>query len=188
MWTTRWIVLAALVGLVGTAQAADPKLDEAQALGAVLVMNGTEMAMGTTMAARAQDPEVRAYAMRLIEDHGDANMKLLNYQEQAGLKAKDSKVRNKTLSEGIKMTDALWSREMGAELDQRFLTDAITEHKETLESFDTMLIPAAQNERLKTLFTQQRDAVSAHLAQACTLGKRLGAGTEGCPQAEPGTR
>lgn len=181
-------VLATFLGVSAPAYAAERALDEGQAVGAVLNANTGEIMVASTMAVRAQDPEVRAFATRLVEDHVAANKQLLDYQEQAGLQGKDSKMRGKEFATATRMTDMLWSKDAGAELDQRFLTDAIAHHREELRTFDEVLIPAAQSPKLQTLLMRQREAVMGHLQQGCTLGQRLGADTEPCMLAEPGTR
>lgn len=182
------LFLAGFLGLVGPAHAADKALDEAEALGAALASNTGEAMVAATMAARAQDPEVRAYAMRLLDDHGNAATQLLNYQEKAGIQAKDSRNLRKDLAVSTKMTEMLWSKVPGVELDQRYLTDTIAHHREELRTLEEVLIPAAQSPQLQTMLTRQREAVMGHLDQACTLGQRLGAETEPCLVTQPGTR
>ncbi|MDP2314108.1 MAG: DUF4142 domain-containing protein [Pseudomonadota bacterium] len=183
------VLFATILGWTATAAAAErAKLDEGQALGAAITANANEVMAGSAMAARAQDPEVRAYAMRLMEDHASANQALLNYQEQAGIKATDSRLRAKLLTDGTKMTEMLWSKDPSAMVDQRFLSDSITDHRELLRNLDEVLIPAAVNSpELTGLLTRQRATYAEHLRQGCMIGRRLGADTEQCPM-EPGTR
>ncbi len=186
------LMMAMVVGLTcvsAPAWAQDKKdvLTESQALGAALASNLSAYQTAAIVAARTQDPEVRSYAMRVVQDYEKANRDLLNLVEKGNLTVADSPLRDKIVSAANKDMGTMWSKEAGAELDKQFLTYMIEDQRNDLTNFDQSMIPGARSKDLKDVLTNERMVANEHFQQACTLGRRLGAETEGCPTA-PGTR
>lgn len=180
-----------LAGLLwaGTAEAApkQAKLDQEQAVGLTLMSNAGEVMFGTTMVGRTADPEVRAFAQRLIDEHGAANEKLIALIEQQGVQPKESPLREKKSADLQKELGMLWGRDPSANLDQRFMTAMIEEHRHDLAEIDTLILPALRSEELKGAVTDLRATVAEHLRVACTIGQRIGSETQGCPGMQPAT-
>ncbi|MDP2310885.1 MAG: DUF4142 domain-containing protein [Pseudomonadota bacterium] len=186
----RSIVLVGLFALgAGTAWAAEKDaLDEAQAVGVALMANAAEVPIATSVAARSLDPQVRDYAMMLVQEHSEADKQLLGVMEQLDLRAKDSPLRAQMADDAGKNLGAYWSKEVGAALDQRFMTDTIVQHRDLLSMYDERLIPAATTAAIKDTLTKERATIARHLKEACAIGVKVEAQTAGCPVAEPGTR
>lgn len=189
------LMMAMVVGLTcvsASAQAQDypqrnqqPKsqgaLNESQALGAALASNVAAYQTAVIAAARATDPEVRTYAMGLVQDYEKANRDLLKLVEKGTLTATDSPMRDKIVSTANKDMGNMWTGEAGAELDKQFLTYMIEDQRNDIQNLESSLIPSATNTDLKDAFESGRKVTNEHFQEACTLGRRLGSNVEGCP-------
>lgn len=186
----RFVVAGLALMVAGPAVAKEKKLDEAQVLGILFTSNAGEVYINQVAAARTNDPELRAYAMQVAEDHTEGNENLFSVLENNNLKVADSSMRAKAGKTAMKHASALWGEETGTDLDTRFLEDSIADHSAELQMIDEQLLPNARTAEVKELITETRSLVAEHLTQACALGDaRALEEMEGCdmPGVEPDT-
>ncbi len=194
-----WILFGATL-FVSTAFAAEPtrtgdttrpqtttdkpmgaRVTQDEALGIALTANAAEVEYGMAMIGRATDPDVRAFAQRLIKDHGDSNTRLLSLIKPDGtIKPVNSAMRSRAFADANDQVDAYWSGDAGVELDRKFMTEMIADHAADLRDLDNVLLPAATNVEFKQALTSLRSSVADHLRNACSIGKRLGSDTKDC--------
>lgn len=118
---------------------------------------------------KAQSPQVRQYAQRMITDH-----QRLEQQMQQMLKAKGVTPEHNGYSYQLEQNLQPMMRELqaasGAEFDKLYMMHQVGSHMSTLHALDTSLIPNARDPQMKAMLQQQaRPAVAAHYAE----GRRL---------------
>jgi putative membrane protein len=118
---------------------------------------------------KAQSPQVRQYAQRMIADH-----QRLEQQMQQMLKAKGVTPEHNGYSYQLEQNLQPMMRELqaasGAEFDKLYMTHQVGSHMSTLHALDTSLIPNARDPQMKAMLQQQaRPAVAAHFAE----GRRI---------------
>ncbi|MFN7144239.1 MAG: DUF4142 domain-containing protein [Myxococcota bacterium] len=167
----------------GMGTATKGTLTEAQALGVMLAANSGEVSIGQAVAARTTNPEVRRYAMQLVDHHMAANKDLLGITEKAGaMVPMDSPLRDQLSNDVHKELTNLWSREAGADFDKMFLTAAIEDHAAHLKLIDQQLMPAVTTANLKDELTAMRATIADHLKDACGLATPMGVQSTDCAQ------
>lgn len=164
----------------GTAQKSD--MTEAQALGVMLTANAGEVAVGQAVAARTTNPEVRSYAMKLLDDHLSANRDLLKLAENTKMVPADSPARGSLMDDTNKELADLWNKEAGADLDKMFLTSSIEDHAKDLKMIDEKLTNSVTTPELKQQLTTLRATIAGHLDEACRLGTPMGISSADCGQ------
>jgi putative membrane protein len=183
---TRLTVVGALFLCAAPAWARGAKKEEsntdAATIGVLLESNGGEVDLGQSAAGRVMNPDVAAYALRLAEDHYQANMRLLGVAQQIGIQAEDSALRRKKVKGTQKELDDIWMKEPGQALDQRFVEEAVKDHTEDLKLIDKTLLPNAKDPQLAAEISQERGVVAEHLRMACDLQESMGG--EPCKQLE----
>jgi putative membrane protein len=113
----------------GERSASGVKLDPATFVRQAAQGGLTEVAVSKTVATKAQDPKVRQFAEKMVQDHGKANDELQSLAKAKGLQVSTS------LDAEHQATVQTLSRLEGAELDTAYGTQMKEDHAKTVALF-----------------------------------------------------
>ena len=77
------------------------------------------------------------------------------------------------LHEESKVAGNRFDKMKGADLDRAYIDKQVEMHQHVLDKLDTVLIPQAKNDDLKTLLQNTRSAVADHLQHAQAIQKTV---------------
>ncbi len=174
MRTSTWLVAAtiALAPLAGAYAGATPPTDP-QIAAIVVAANQVDIDAGKLATGKAQSPDVKALAERMVVDHSGVN-------EKAGALVKKLQVTpqanptSESLLQGGKDNLAKLRGLQGAEFDKAYVAHEVTYHETVIDALDKTLIPNAKNKELHDLLVQVRPAFVSHLEHARHLQSKLG--------------
>jgi putative membrane protein len=116
-------------------------------------------------ATRAERPEVRAFAQRMLTDHTGVNGLVNDLLSKLNVTPVENTASLDFRDESANKRDAM--RDLsGYPFDSTYIENEVAYHIKFLATIDSVLIPAARNKDLKALLTAVRPAVAAHLAHA----------------------
>jgi putative membrane protein len=123
---------------------------------------------------KAQNADVKAYAQRMITDHGmlEDSLKALERQENLSPapNAMSQQIETQTRST-LQQLQGL----SGAEFDRAYMQAMVQSHQSALNAVDTQLLPAAQDPKVKMALEQKvRPIIVAHLESAQEIQRSLG--------------
>ena len=150
-----------------------PKLDDATIVAIFDAANAADIETAGLGAQEASDPEVRQIARNFVHDHTkvrqmarDLAAKLhVTPTPPAGDKSAADLARTMKQLRGLK----------GEAFDKAFLDHEIAFHQAVLDAVSSTLLPAIQNEELKTFVKSVAPAFQGHLAGAKALRAKMGA-------------
>jgi putative membrane protein len=127
---------------------------------------------------KAQHPEVKAYAQRMIRDHG-----MLEDSLRALEKGRNITPAPSTISQQLhQMTESAVQRLQGlsgAEFDRAYMQNMVQSHEQALNMVDNQLLPATQDPQLRQAIEQKvRPIIVGHLQSAQEIQRTLGSGSQ----------
>lgn len=163
------VTLLAATGAV----AAGP--NDAQIAAIVVTANQVDIDAGKLAAARTKNAEVRAFAERMVTDHTGVNHSAVELVTKLKVTPEDNPTSRSLKAGGDQNVTALKALH-GAAFDRAYVDHEIAYHQQVLDAVDQVLIPSAQNAKLKALLVKVRPAFVAHLEHAkqiqATLAKK----------------
>ena len=145
--------------------AAGAKVTPANVVAVVLAANNTDISYARLVPARASNPEVKAFAQRMLTDHTLLNARIMDLSSRDGIMAEDNAGSLDFRDHSARRRDIL--RELtGARFDSTYIANEILYHRELLDAISSVLIPATKSGELRDFVTSLRPAISAHLAHA----------------------
>ncbi|HET7276156.1 MAG TPA: DUF4142 domain-containing protein [Longimicrobiaceae bacterium] len=145
-----------------------PAVTDAQIADIVLTANQVDVDAGELASATSTNPEVQAFAERMITDHNGVNEAATELATRLGVTPEANPVSQQLRQGGEANLEAL-SALSGAEFDSAYIAHEVTYHQAVLDALDNTLIPSAQNAELKALLVSVRPAFVAHLEHAQQL-------------------
>lgn len=159
------------------AEPAMEPLSDAQIVMIADVSNSAEIETSKLAQTKAKDAKVKKFAAMMVKDHGAAQKKQATLVKQAKITPAESPLSTGLKSEADSGMQSLKDAK-GADFDRAYVALQVKLHQDTLDALDKRLLPSAQNPELKTLLTEMRATVEAHLAQVKELQASLGEGTK----------
>ena len=140
------------------------------------VSNMSEIQPSQLALTKAQHPQVRQYAQRMIDDH-----MRLEQAMQAMLRQKGVTPEHNGYSYQMQQNLGPMLRELnaasGRDFDRLYMSHQVSSHMSTLHALDTTLIPQATDPEMKAMLQQQaRPAVAMHYQQALQLRDEVARG------------
>jgi putative membrane protein len=161
-------VAAAVVAVSGAAVwAAGPAegLTDAQIAQIIISTDRIEVEAGKLAASKAQNPDVRAYAQRMVTDHSADNQSATALIQKLHLTPAPDTFSQKLDKEGADSIAHLGTLQ-GAKFDRQYIDQEVYYHRAVAEQLGKRLIPAARSPELKALLEKEQPQVQAHLAEA----------------------
>lgn len=148
-------------------------VNESDALGMVIVVDEHEIAAAEQARSKNVSAPVASYADMMVKEHtanmekaraleGSAGVQVGTGPQVASLRTESETARNRLMGMN------------GQDYERAYVEQMINDHQKTLTMLDSQLIPAAQNEAVRTFLTQTREAVAKHLEAAQQLQSQLG--------------
>jgi putative membrane protein len=155
-----------------TENIAGSSLDDAQIAAITDAANTGEIEQARIALRRAKDPRVRAFAQRMIDQHGDAKMKQEMLMSSMNLTDVTTPTSADISNAGQQALTTLNSAR-GNDFDKTYMELQVREHQKALDLFDTKLIPSAHSPDLKRELVDFRPLVADHLKRAQDLQQIL---------------
>ena len=167
-----YCLIAAAVLLTPPPTASAQELGDAQIAAIVVTANQVDIDAGQAAAARASQPQVKAFGQQMVTDHTGVNKQAVALATKLGLKPEDNPVAQSLKSGGADNVRRL-STLQGAAFDRAYVEHEVAYHQQVIDALDKTLIPSAKNEELKALLVKVRPAFVAHLEHAKSLQSSL---------------
>jgi putative membrane protein len=165
----RFVTLAALAALlvwrVNPLSAASP----ADFLGQAIDCNTYEKDLAQMASENAANPEVKAFAQRLVEDHSKFEQELLQLvkEKKVGVATGTSKEHRDRVAE-LKKTGK------GNDYDKKFLQFVIEDHEKALQHIEACAKDGSLDGGCKACAEKALPTLRKHLDEARALQKKIG--------------
>ena len=141
------------------------KVSQSNVIAIILAANNTDLSYARLVPARASNPEVKAFAQRMLTDHTLLNTRIMDISTRDRITAEDNETSLDFRDHSATRRDVLRELE-GARFDSAYIANEIQYHQEFLDAISSSLIPSTKPGELRDFVTNLRPAVSAHLAHA----------------------
>jgi putative membrane protein len=149
------------------------RLTDANIAAIVVAANNADIAYARLAVARHGDPQVLAFAQRMLTDHGAVNKAATDLVTRLHVTPEENATSLDIRDNAAFKLDAL--RELtGTDFDKAYIANEVKYHTDLLNEIDTHLIPGATHPDVKALLASTRPAVAAHLAMAEQIRQALG--------------
>lgn len=140
-------------------------LNDPEIAAMVLAANNTDISYARLVPSRAERPDVKEFGARMLTDHTNVNGLVNDLLTKLGVTPEENQYSLDFRDESANRRDEMRDLEKYA-FDSTYIENEVAYHVRFLATIDSVLIPAARNKELKTLLTNVRPAVAAHLAHA----------------------
>lgn len=141
------------------------RVSDANVAAMVLASNNTDISYARLVPSRAERTDIKEFAARMLTDHTGINVMLNELLTKLDLTAEDNTFSLDLRDESAEKRDLM--RDLaGYAFDSTYIENEVAYHRKFLDSIDNILVPRARNSQLKSLLTNVRPAVAAHLAHA----------------------
>jgi len=151
--------------------AARVALDDATIVAIFDAANTADIETGDLAAQRGQSKEVRDLGAMFARDHRTVRQQGRDLAKKLGVTPTPPKDDQSAKEQAATMA-ALRSKH-GVDFDKAYLEHEVAFHEAVLDAIDAQLLPAIQNEELKSLVEKVAPAFKAHMLAAQSLDKKL---------------
>ena len=159
-----------LAATVAFGQAAKP--NDAQIAQIVVTANQVDIDAGKLAESKATNPDVKAFAQRMVTDHTAVNQSAVALVTKLHVTPEPS-ATSEALQKGGDANIAALKKLSGAAFDKAYVNHEVAYHEQVLAALDKTLIPDASNAELKALLVKVRPAFVDHLQHAKQLQAQL---------------
>jgi putative membrane protein len=132
--------------------------------------NVNEIAAGKMAADKAQSPDVKKFAQKMVDDHGKMLQDLKTLAKKKDVNLPES-TSVKDMAQG-----KLMERKSGAEFDKEFMDHMVKDHEKALQEVKNVAAKAKDSE-FKAAAQQAAGKIQEHLQLAQRLSKSAAAGS-----------
>lgn len=126
-----------------------------------------EVELGQLAAQKAASAEVRQFGQRMVQDHGQANQKLMQVASQVGVTVP------KTLPVSMRNEKEKLSRLSGAEFDRMYMSHMLKDHQKDVKEFEKTS-QKGDNAAIRSFAQQTLPTLRQHLEMAQDLAAAVG--------------
>lgn len=141
----------------------------------MVAANSVDIEAGQLAQSKASNPEVAAFAERMVVDHEAVNQQAVDLVTRLGVTPVESDASRGLLADGEATRARLASLE-GAAFDLAYAEHEVAYHEAVIGVVDTVLVPNAKNDELRELLVAVRPALVAHLEHAKQMHASLANG------------
>jgi putative membrane protein len=127
-----------------------------------------EVQLGQLAQQQAESEEVKQFGQRMVEDHGKANEQLMQIAQQKGIELPQE------LSEDAQQLYDELQQKSGAEFDQAYMDEMVSDHEEDVETFQEYA-ETGQDPDLTSFAEQTLPVLQEHLERAQQTQKQISA-------------
>ncbi len=166
------LAVSALATGCGMAQKAMPgTMSDANVVAVLNTIDASELEAAQLAKQKAQSPEVRNYAARIVDEH--TKMMAQNRQVASRINVQPE---NPALVSTLKSTHQENMEELrqksGRDFDRRYIDDQVLMHEQAVQLVEKTA-DSADNSRLKQHLMQTRPDLQSHLSEAKTIQRQL---------------
>lgn len=132
----------------------------------------TEITLSKLALTKSSNPQVKAYAQKMIHDHTELEAKMKPFAEQMSVPPATA-----LNPEHQQLLDQLQGLS-GADFDKQYMSDMDTSHHSTLDAFKSEL-STTTDAQLKPTVAKGEKVVAQHTMMADKLSKKLGGTSQG---------
>ncbi len=125
-----------------------------------------EVAMGELAVRRATNPEVKAFAQRMIDDHSKANQELARLAQKLDV-ATPTKLDADQEAEAARLATL-----SGPEFDREYMRSQLADHDETLAIFERQTAPGKDGD-VKAWASRMIPTLRSHREQAAQVAQQV---------------
>jgi putative membrane protein len=151
---------------------APAKLSDAEIAAISDAANAAEVEQAQAAKGKAKHPRVKKFAQMMIDHHGQARKEQTKLLGKLQLTPAESPALADLRSASATTLSTLQAAPK-ADFDQVYMDSQIEGHRKVLETFDTQLLPNAQDPELKKLLEGLRPRIEAHLKEATEIRQML---------------
>ena len=122
---------------------------------------------------RAKNGRVKRFATMMLEDHGEADVKVNEVAKKVHASLAPSERSNRLESDAKQLFSSMSAQE-GNAFDRSYIDAQVKEHRGLLESIDRELLPSVRSADVKEFVQTVRAKVESHLKEAEDIQKGLG--------------
>ena len=148
------------------------KVSDAQIAEIVVIANMVDIDAGKLAESKATNPDVKAFAERMVTDHTAVNKSAKELVTKLHVTPEASPTSD-ALKKGGEDNVAALKKLSGAAFDKAYIDHEVAYHEQVLSALDKTLIPDATNPELKALLVKVRPAFEDHLEHAKKLQAEL---------------
>lgn len=141
----------------------------------VVAANAVDVRAGELALGKASNPEVRAFAQRMVTDHNAVNQAAVALVTKLGVTPVESPTSTGLTASGDS-TRARLAALSGPAFDRAYVDNEVAYHQTVIRALDGVLVPNARNAELKSTLVGVRPAFVAHLEHAQQIQTTLGGG------------
>jgi putative membrane protein len=130
-----------------------------------------EVRLGELAQQQAKSTEVKDFGQRMVEDHGQAGDKLMQIAQQKGIELPPD------LSEDAQATYDELQQKSGAEFDQAYMDEMVSDHEDDVAAFEDY-VEAAQDPDLRSFAEATLPTLQEHLELAKQTQEQVAAAGE----------
>ena len=172
---TAWLGVLAVAAAGAWAQSTAPT--DAQIAAIVVTANQVDIDAGQLAKAKSTTKDVKAFAQRMITDHGGVNKSATALVQKLHV-TPESNSTSESLKQGGEQNLASLKKLKDGAFDRAYIDHEVAYHQSVIDALDKTLIPSAHNEELKALLVKVRPAFVDHLEHAKQLQESLGKSDE----------
>ena len=154
-------------------RAAGREYTNAELLGFLDAYNDAEIEVGRLAETKATDPQVRAFARRIVGEHGALKTEVTGAARQRNVTPVTPKADEDVPEDHREGMRELRDKPKGKEFDEAFLEHEIKMHKKVLDEVEDAL-GRNRNPEIRPVLERARDGLRAHLKAAEELEKKFG--------------
>lgn len=162
------------VAVQGVMEADTTHLTDAQVAGVLSVADSAEIKPSQIALQRAQNAQLRAFAERMVTDHGMLEDSLRGMLRISRLTPEPSPLAMQIQAEAARALSTL-ERQSGADFDLEYARAMVQSHELALNTIETRLLPDVQSPALRAALNHAvRPTVQAHLASIRAILAAMG--------------
>lgn len=163
---------ALLLGLLlSDPAAAQTQLSDPEIASVAVVANQIDVAYGKIALQKSKDKEVRKFAQTMVTDHSATIEAATNLVNKLKVTPKDNAM-SQSLQKDAGKTKKMLHAKSGRAFDKSYVDNEVAYHRSVIQVVETILIPQAKNEELKSLLQSALPVFKAHLQHAEMLQKK----------------
>jgi putative membrane protein len=166
------LFLLAVMAPALTAFADIREMDDEQIADVVITANRIAIEAGQLARLRADDEKVKAFAMRMIDEHSGSNRSAHELLARLNLAARNNQISEELQADAGKNLAALESLH-GKAFDRAYIDRKVAFHQDVLDTIDNRLMPKATRDDLKALLYNLFSPLSDHLEHAQQIQESL---------------
>lgn len=149
------------------------QLNDAHVVSMLVASNQAEIEPSRLAVGRAANPEVQAFAQRMVQEHGMLLDSLLALAQATGIEPVPSR-EGEIMESQTRATVQSLQSVSGAAFDSAYVAAMVDSHEIAVNLVDEQLLPAADEPRLRqALENVVRPAVAAHLEEIRQIRERI---------------